>query len=103
VISFAIGELRMSSLEAVYDMTWAEFQIRLFAYKRMDLYDWQKRRELMWTTYIAPHIDPKTMTKRKEAFLRLEGEKVNTGVSDDTKEVFIKEFKKWQETTQGNT
>jgi len=103
VISFAIGELRMSSLEAVYDMTWAEFQIRLFAYKRKDLYDWQKLREIMWTCYIAPHIDPKTMTKRKEAFLRLEGEKVNTGVSDDAKEVFMREFKKYQEKTQGNT
>ena len=87
----------MSSLEAVYDMTWAEFQIRLFAYKRIDLYDWQKLRELMWTVYIAPHQDPKKMVKRKEAFLPLNGEKIIKGVSDSQREIFIKEFKKYQE------
>ena len=88
----------MSSLEAVYDMTWAEFQIRLFAYKRQDLYDWQKLRELMWTTYYAPHQDPKKMVKRKEQFLPLDGEKKhNRGVSDEMKQIFLKEYKKWQE------
>jgi hypothetical protein len=82
-------------------MTWAEFQIRLFAYKRMDLYDWQKLRELMWTSYIAPHQDPKKMAKRKEAFLPLDGEKQNkVGVSDETKAIFMKEFKKYQEKIQ---
>jgi hypothetical protein len=64
VISFALGELKVADLETVYDMTWAEFQIRLFAYKRMDLYEWEKLREIMWTTYIAPHQDPKKMVKR---------------------------------------
>jgi len=88
----------MSSLEAVYDMTWAEFQIRLFAYKRIDLYDWQKLRELMWTSYIAPHQDPKKMVKRKEAFLPLNNEKqVRSGVTDEMKERFINEFRKYQE------
>lgn len=87
----------MSSLEAVYDMTWAEFQIRLFAYKRQDLYDWQKLREVMWTSYIAPHQDPKKMVKRKESFLPLNGEKQIVGVSDEAKEIFLKEFRKYQD------
>lgn len=86
----------MSSLEAVYDMTWAEFQIRLFAYKRQDLYEWQKLRELMWTSYIAPHQDPKKMIKRKESFLPLSGEKQGRVVSDEMKQLFLKEYKKWQ-------
>ena len=90
----------MSSLEAVYDMTWAEFQIRLFAYKRQDLYDWQKLRELMWTSYIAPHQDPKKMVKRKESFLPLNGEKRVQGVSEETKAIFMKEFRKYQEKIQ---
>ena len=90
----------MSSLEAVYDMTWAEFQIRLFAYKRQDLYDWQKLRELMWTSYIAPHQDPKKMVKRKESFLPLGSEKKIVGVTDEAREIFLKEFRKYQEKIQ---
>jgi hypothetical protein len=98
VISFALGELKVADLETVYDMTWAEFQIRLFAYKRMDLYEWEKLREIMWTTYIAPHQDPKKMVKRKEAFLPLHKDKKQSGgISDAQKEMFIKEYKKWQE------
>jgi len=79
-------------------MTWAEFQIRIFAYKRIDLYHWQKIREIMWTSYIAPHQDPKKMVKRKELFLPLNGDKKkNPGVSKAQKEIFLKEYKKWQE------
>lgn len=98
MISFALGELKCPDLDFVYGMTWAEFQIRLFAYKRMDLYEWQKLREIMWTTYIAPHQDPKKMVKRKEAFLPLNKDKKQSGsISDAQKEMFIKEYKKWQE------
>ncbi len=85
-------------MDFVYDMTWAEFQIRLFAYKRNDLYEWQKLRELMWAVYIAPHQDPKKMVKRKELYLPLTGDKKQSiGVSDAQKEIFLKEYKKWQE------
>jgi hypothetical protein len=88
----------MPNLEAVYEMTWAEFQIRLFAYKRQDLYDWQKLRELMWITYISPHQDVKKMSKRKEQFLPLSGDKkANNGVSEEAKQRFLKEYIKWQE------
>jgi hypothetical protein len=52
----------------------------------------------MWTTYIAPHQDPKKMVKRKEAFLALDKDKKQSGgISDYQKEMFIKEYKKWQE------
>jgi len=36
VISVAIGELKVGTLEDVYNMSWAEFRIRLFAFKRME-------------------------------------------------------------------
>lgn len=97
MISFCLGELRLSSLEAVYDMTWAEFQIRLFAFKRMELTEAQKLRELMWNIYIAPHLDPKAMAKRKESFMPLPSDRKSGVVSDKMKELFIKEYKKWQE------
>lgn len=98
MIAFALGELNCPSLEYVYDMCWNEFQIRLFAYKRMDLYKWQQLRELMWITYIAPHQDYKKMAKRKEILLPLNGDrKQGIGVSEAHKELFLKEFKKWQD------
>ena len=100
MICFALGELKCPDLDFVYDMTWAEFQIRLFAYKRQDLYDWQKLRELMWTSYIAPHQDPKKMVKRKESFLPLNNEKQVKGVSEEMKATFLKEFRKYQEKIQ---
>ena len=79
-------------------MTWAEFQIRLFAYKRKDLYEWRKLRELAWIIYISPHQDPKKMAKRKEVFLPLDGDrKSNGGVSPEQREAFLKEFKKYQD------
>ena len=81
-------------------MTWAEFQIRLFSYKRQDLYRWQMLREMMWTSYIAPHQDPKKMIKRKESFLPLKGDKkVIASVTQEHKDNFIKAFQKWQQET----
>jgi len=99
-----LGELKVSSLDAVYDMTWSEFQIRLFAYKRQDLYEWQKLRELMWVTYYASHQDPKKMIKRKEKFLPLDGDrKTSSGISEEQKQRFLNEFKKYQDKIQTNT
>lgn len=89
----------MPSLEAVYDMTWAEFQIRLFAYRRMDLYDWEKIREQMWITYIANYQDVKKMAKRKELLLPLAKDKIQgINVTQEHKDKFLEEFKKWQKT-----
>lgn len=91
-------------MEAVYEMTWAEFQIRLFAYKRQDLYKWKMQRELMWITYVAPHQDPKKMAKRKELFLPLNDDKKHSnGITDEHRQRFIKEYIKYQEKIQTNT
>ncbi len=53
-------------------MTWAEFLIRLYAYKRMELKQMYKIRELAWVTYIAPHQNPKKMKKSINTFWKLE-------------------------------
>ena len=104
MIAFALGELKCPDLDFVYDMTWAEFQIRLFAYKRQDLYKWQMQRELMWVTYYAPHQDPKKLVKRKEQFLTLDGDrKTSGGISEEQKQRFLSEFKKYQDKIQNNT
>lgn len=101
MISFALGELNCPDLNFVYDMTWAEFQIRLFAYKRQDLYKWEMMRELMWVTYIAPHQDPKKMAKRKEIFLPLNKDKKQSlGISQEHKEKFIEAYKNYLNQTK---
>lgn len=54
----------------------------------------------MWTSYIAPHQDPKKMPKRKENFLPLISDKKQSGiVSQEHKDNFIKAFQKWQQET----
>jgi hypothetical protein len=78
-------------------MTWAEFQIRLFAYKRIEVVEFQKLRELMWTVYIAPHLNPKQMDKTKTSFMPLPTDKNQSkGVSEQQRENFLKEYQKWQ-------
>lgn len=82
-------------------MTWSEFQIRLFSFKRMEVVEFQKLRELMWTVYVAPHLDPKRMDKTKTSFMPLPTDKKNTkGVTEEQKQNFIKEYVKWQKNSQ---
>lgn len=63
------------------------------------------QRELMWTTYIAPHQDPKKMAKRKDLFLPLNGdEKISLSVSPEQKEKFIDAYKNYlNQTKNGRT
>lgn len=80
----ALYELKCPSLDYVYNMTWAEFLIRLYAWKRDEERKELSLRELAWITYIAPNQDPKKMKKSKEAFWPMKKNKKNT-VTDDMK------------------
>lgn len=53
MISIAIGELGVANLQEVYDMTWAEFMIRLHAFKRTEKNDWRKVRAVAYQTYLS--------------------------------------------------
>lgn len=75
-------------LSDVYDMTFAEFQIRLFAYKRMQLREWEKVRQISWCAFIGSHQDPKKMPKSIDKFMNLDGGASKRGVSDEQKERF---------------
>ena len=82
MISIALYDLKCPSLDYVYDMTWAEFLIRLYGWKREQERQEHSLREMAWVTYIAPHQDPKKMKKSKEAFWPMKKNKSNT-VTDD--------------------
>lgn len=74
-------------------MTFAEFQIRLFAYKRMELRDWEKFRLVAYNALIAPYQDYKKLPKTMEKFMDLSGE--NIGVSEEQKQRFIEATKEY--------
>ena len=76
-------------------MTFAEFQIRLFAYKRMELREWEKVRQIAWSAFIAPHQDPKKLPKTIDKFMNLNGNAIKKGVSEEQKENFLKAYKEY--------
>lgn len=82
MISFAVGELGCNLDYAYYEMTWAEFRIRSFAFLRMQKREEYKLRELAWTIYIAPYQDPKKMKRSKKAFWPIDGDKKASGPTD---------------------
>lgn len=75
-------------------MTFAEFQIRLFAYKRMELREWEKVRQISWSAFIAPHQDPKKLPKSIDKFMSL-GNNTKKEVSTNQKENFLKAYKEY--------
>ena len=80
----------------VYDMTFAEFQIRLFAYKRMQLEDWRKYRLVAYNALIAPYQDHKKLPKTMDKFMDLSGSKEQKrGVSEEQKQRFLEEYSKY--------
>lgn len=94
----------MPTLDSVYDMTYAEFQIRFFAYNNVQKKEWEKIRFSAYHALIAPYQDYKKIPKTLEKFLPLNGshKSSNSRVSEEMKERFLAEYKnylnqtKWQ-------
>jgi len=63
VVSLCLGEFNCS-YEEYCNMTWAEFQLRLFAFNRMQKRAWEKVVELSTNVLIAGFIDGKEKKKR---------------------------------------
>jgi len=64
-------ELGCPSLDYVYSMTWAEFQIRAYAYKRMEERKDLRFREVAWASLIGFHADGKKLPKNKQQFWKI--------------------------------
>ena len=72
-------------------MTWAEFQLRLFAYNRMQKNDWLKIAELSTNVLIAGFIDRKDKKKRiNEIRKNYLGETKPKGLSDSQRDAILK-------------
>lgn len=80
----------------VYDMTFAEFQIRLFAYKRMQLREWEKFRLVAYNALVAPYQDYKKLPKTMDKFMDLSGgNKKQIGISQEQKERFLQAYQQY--------
>lgn len=100
MICFAIGELGIQKLDDVYDMTYAEFQIRFFAYNSVQKKEWEKVRFMAYHALVAPYQDYKKLPKTLEKFLPLNGKKHSIGVTDEIKQRFLEETKNYLIQTQ---
>jgi len=58
-------------------MTWAEFQIRAFAYRRMQEKEELLAREIAWNALIGSHYNPKKLPKDKSKFWQIGVKKVS--------------------------
>lgn len=74
-------------------MTFAEFQIRLFAYKRMQLEDWKKFRLVAYNALIAPYQDYKKLPKTMDKFMDLSNGNAIPKVSEEQKNRFLEVYK----------
>lgn len=91
-------------MKKVYDMSFAEFQIRLFAWKRVEERAWEKVRIIAWYSMTGSHQDPKKMPKSITQFMKLSfDDKKNSKVTDEMKSRFLEVYKdyltqasKWQ-------
>lgn len=77
-------------------MSFAEFQIRLFAYKRVQEREWEKVRFIGWCSTIGSHLNPKKLPKSLNQFLPLGLDKKQSfSVSDLQKERFLEATKEY--------
>jgi len=74
-------------------MTFAEFQIRAFAYNRIEEKKDLRTREIAWASLIGSHLDPKKLPKSKDAFWQI-GEKKST-VTDAMREAISRAQKQY--------
>lgn len=81
-------------------MTFAEFQIRLFAYERVQKREWEKIRFTAWCAFVGSHQDPKKLPKTIEQFMPLGLNKSKNKVSDEMKNRFLEEMKEYLKHTQ---
>lgn len=84
----------------VYDMTYAEFQIRFFAYNSVQKKEWEKIRFTAYHALVAPYQDYKKLPKNLEKFLPLNAKKHSSGVNDEVKKRFLEEYKNYLIQTQ---
>lgn len=78
-------------------MSFAEFQIRLFAWSRIQDREWEKVRILAWYSLIGSHYDAKRLPKSINQFMSLGSDKKTGLVSEAQVKRFKDEMTKYLE------
>jgi hypothetical protein len=77
-------------------MSFAEFQIRLFAWERLEARAWDKVRFIAWFAMKGSHLDPKSMPKTITQFMKLSIDgKAASIVSEAQKLRYLDEMSKY--------
>jgi hypothetical protein len=64
-------------------------------YKRAELNDWKKVREISYYSLIGSHMNPKRLPKSIQKFMPLEGEKKDKTITDEQRNAFLIEAQKY--------
>jgi tryptophan synthase beta subunit len=64
-------------------------------YKRAELNDWKKVREMSYYSLIGSHMNPKRLPKSIQKFMPLEGEKKEKTITDEQRNAFLIEAQKY--------
>ena len=78
-------------------MSFAEFQIRLFAWKRVEERIWEKVRFQSWYSMTGSHLDPKAFPKSLNQFvpLSIDNNGNKSKISNEMKERFLEATKEY--------
>ena len=77
-------------MKRVYDMSFAEFQIRLFAWRRTEERAWEKVRLLSWYALTGSHMNPKRLPKSITQLMSLDlDKKPKNIISEEQKQAFM--------------
>lgn len=82
-------------------MTWAEFQLRLFAYKRQRKAQQADLREVAWAALISFNVDPKALKSKEKYWPIYSGDNKTSRVSEQTRNAFNKAMLDYQKQVNG--
>lgn len=85
------------SLEEAQKMTWGEFQLRTFGYRRAQENDWRKYRKVAYYSAVGSHLNHKKLPKNEVKFMPIGDELVINTVTEDHKEKFLDAWGKYLE------
>jgi len=88
VVSKCLGELKCTYNEYC-EMTWSEFQLRLFAYNRMQKEEWHRTRFVAYQVYVSNWANSKKKPLSIDKYFSLDETKSKT-LNDTQRNAILK-------------
>lgn len=87
------------SLSIAYDMTWAEFCIRMQGYNLKEENEWIKVREMAYASLVGSHLNPKKLPSKKR-FIPI-GRKKKPKIDERAKQMMLNAWSKYNKEKNG--